>query len=159
MDTYEVIDKINSRVSSLGLFDMVLDHEPKSAPDTDGHVWACWVLRWRPLPSKSGLAVTSMRLDLQARVYRPFLAEPQDSIDRDLLGCVDAVIRETSADVSFGIDNKGVWTDLLGDDSDSSGVRADLGYLEMNHKIFRIADVSLPVVMTDYFPQARTDTP
>lgn len=158
-DTTEVMDKIRDRALSLRLFDAVLDHEPKSAPAGPGHTWACWVVQFRPLASKSGLAVTSMRLDLRARIYRSMLAEPQDQIDRELMGRVDAMMRQANADISFGMTGEGVWTDLLGDDSDSDGMRAQTGYVEIQNKIFRIADLSIYVVITDYFPQARTDFP
>lgn len=151
-DTYAILDAINDRVSSLGLFDAVLDHEPKSAPNTEGHLWAAWVLSWKPVASKSGLADTAMQLMVQGRIYRSFLHEPQDQIDRDLVGCVDAVIRECNSNISFGLQNEGVWTDLLGDNSE--GVTASLGYVRMDqNKIYRICDLWIPVILTSYYTQ------
>ena len=151
-DTYAILDKINTRISSLGLFDVVMDHEPKSAPNTDGHVWALWVVSWKPVASKSGLADTAMQLTVQGRIYRSMLHQPEDEIDRDLVGCADAVLRECNADISFGISDEGVWTDLLGDTSE--GVTAALGYVRMDtNKIFRMCDIVIPIILTSYYTQ------
>lgn len=158
MDTGEVITAINTRMSATGLFDAVLDHEPITAPTSTGFVWACWVAWFRPLKVKSGLASTSMQLMLRAWIMRNALTEPRDTIDRDLLACVDTAIRESSADISFGMTGAGVWTDLLGDDSD--GLYAETAFIIFNqNEVFRVADMRIPVVLTDYFPQARTDVP
>jgi hypothetical protein len=153
-DSTEIIDLVNSRVKAMKLFDAVLDHEPKSPPG-DGFTWACWVRSWRPVPSLSGLASTGTILTLSGRIFCRFIREPQDDIDRDLFERVDAVIRESSTDLSFGIANESVWTDLLGQDSE--GLYAESGYINMDGVIFRVADLIIPVVLADQWAQARSD--
>jgi hypothetical protein len=151
-DTDTIITAVNTRMAGTGLFDATLDYEPTSPPKSDGFVWACWTRGFEPVASKSDLANTAMVLKLWGRIYREHLAKPAGDIERGLLRCVDVAMRLSSAAVSFGL-GEGLWTDLLGDDSE--GLTCQLGYVGWRgeNKVFRTADLFIPVIMTTYFPQ------
>jgi hypothetical protein len=151
-DTGAIITAITTRMAGTGLFDATLDFEPKSPPKSDGFVWACWARGFEPVASKSDLANTAMVLKLWGRIYRNHLAAPEGDIDRGLLQRVDTVMRQSSSEISFGL-GEGLWTDLLGDDSE--GLTCQLGYVgwKGENKVFRTADLFIPVIMTTYFPQ------
>lgn len=157
IDTYEVISAVNTVIAGTGVFDARLDHEPKSAPSIEGWTWACYVDRWIPLSSRSGLAATSMLLALKGRVYKSFIAQPEDDIDKDMLARVDAVHREFQRNLNLGFDRDtvGVELDLLG--SVTTGLSTILGYINLDGKIFRVADTAIPIMVPTYYPQERSE--
>lgn len=151
-DTEEIFGLVNTRMRGMGIFDTVLRHEPKSAPNPADWTWGMWAGPWRPLGGKSGLASTSMVWTIFGRVYHGFLQEPAEDLETDMMARCDAVLRECSSHISFGISDQGIWTDLLGDETE--GVFVQPGYLRLDKIIFRTADISIPVIMTDYFTQS-----
>lgn len=155
VDTYELVDAVSSLYQRTGLFEACLKHEPKKAPTgpAGGFIAATYADRWIPVAQRSGLQKTGMLLALKGRIYRPFIAQPEDDIDPDMLARVDAIHREFNANLTLGFDRGtyGIELDLLGDFT--TGVSTVLGYINMDGTIFRVADTAIPIFVPTYYPQ------
>ena len=147
-DFAAVINPITSYASASGLFNAVNGHEPKNAP-SQGLTAAVWVQRIIPLPGRSALNATTGLLEIMMRLYRPFLFEPPDAIDPDLMAAVDVMLTAFSGDFDLGGNVSHI--DLLG--AYSNGLWAQAGYLNQDSKIYRVMDISIPVVINDLWTQ------
>lgn len=146
LDTKTILDKIISHALAAGLFERVNGHEPKNAPG-NGLTAAVWV---QTIDStRSGLASTSALLVLNVRIYKPMLAEPQDAIDPNVAAAVDALMTAYSGDFQLGDQVRNV--DLLG--QTGTGLSAQAGYIEQDHKLYRVMTITLPVIVNDVWEQ------
>src|SRR3982751_2445852 len=96
-----LVDAVASHAAASGQFERVNQHEPKNAPG-NGLTAAIWVDKIGPAQGRSGLTATTGLLTLDVRVYTSMLAEPQDAIDPNLLGAVDALLAAYSGDFELG---------------------------------------------------------
>lgn len=149
LDASGILDAVVSHAQRIGHLEQVNQHEPKSAP-TGVLTGAVWVQEIRPVPAVSGLASTSVLVLLQVRIYSNMLSEPQDAIDPDVLTAVDALMRAYSGDFTLGGLVKQV--DLLGAHS-QGGLFARAGYLPQDGRLYRVMDISLPLVINDLWTQ------
>lgn len=131
----------------LGLFEKVNQHEPKAAPGK-GLSAAVWVQRLQPVRS-SGLASTSVRVELRERLYTSMIQDPQDGIDPNLLDATDALMAAYSADFTLGSLVRSV--DLLGAHGDPLSAQA--GYLNQDGQLLRVMDITLPLLVNDLWEQ------
>lgn len=148
LDTLAIVNAVTSHALASGRFEHVNGHEPKSAPGHGIHA-AVWVDRIEPVAQHSGLAATSARLILNVRVYTNMLADPPDAIDPNLAVAVDALMNAYSGDFTLGGLVKNV--DLLG--QGAQGLSAQAGYLEQDHKLYRVMTINLPVIVNDVWEQ------
>lgn len=139
--------QVTSHAASLGLFEQVPQHEPKSAPRT-GLACAVWVASISPVLS-SGLSSTSGQVVFNVRVYSNMLGEPQDSIDPDILSAVCVLMSEYSGAFTLGGQVREV--DLLGEHGESLSAKA--GYLNHDNRMFRVMDITLPIIINDLWTQ------
>ena len=147
-DFNAILDVPRSHAMASGVFESVEGHEPKNAPQ-NGITAATWVQRIIPLPGGSGLAATSGLLTLFFRIYQNFLSEPADGIDPALLTATDVMMTALSGDYQLGGTVRNI--DLLGQFSD--GLSAQAGYLNQDSKLFRVMDITIPVVINDLWTQ------
>lgn len=150
-DPTAVMDALASVAQASGHFDAVDGHEPKSAPPGTGLTYAVWVDQIRPVAAASGLAATSAALTFALRIYTPFVSEPQDAIDPAVITATWDIMTAITADFSLGGLVRNV--DVFGAHGEPFGSRA--GYLNLDGKIFRVMTITLPVVVSDAFPQAE----
>jgi hypothetical protein len=143
-----LIDKIASHANTLGFFEDVITHEPKSAPGP-GMYLSIWLTRLRPVQS-SGLASVSGLVVLTLRVMCNMLREPQDAIDADVLKATSALLGAYTGDFDLGQSVRAV--DLLG----MEGVPLDVptGYITIGSTMYRIAEITLPVIINDMWTEA-----
>jgi hypothetical protein len=144
-----ILAQIESHALASGWFERVNRHEPKSSPG-NGLTAAIWAQSIGPLPVASGLAATTSLIVFNVRVYTSMLQEPQDEIDPNVLGAVDALISAYSADFELGGNVRNI--DLLG--AHSPGLRADAGYLNQDGKLYRVMTITMPVVVNDLWSQS-----
>ncbi len=142
-----ILDAVASHALASGLFEAVNGHEPKSAPD-NGLTAAVWVQSIAPIRS-SGLAATSGRLELVVRLYTGMLSEPQDAIDPGLLAAVSTLLAAYSGDFELGGQVRAV--DLLGQAGEPLSAQA--GYINQDHRLYRIMDIRLPILVNDLWQQ------
>lgn len=142
------VDKLMSTAGASGYFERCQAFEPKSNPGT-GLTFATWINDLLPIPLHSGLDATSIRVHMTCRVYSSMLADPQDEIDTKLAQASSYLLTQLTAD--FGID--GAYIDLLGAYGDALGT--NLGYVELDESVFRIADTLVPFICADVFDQGE----
>lgn len=149
VDYRGIRDALISAVQTTGYFERVNAHEPKNAPGK-GLTCAIWCEEVVPT-HRSGLSRTSavLRWTVQARCS--MTREPQDDIDIDLLAAVDAVGAVFSGNFDLGITGvRGI--DLLGADT-QQGMGARAGYVNQDGIMYRVYDLSVPVVVNDVWTQ------
>lgn len=144
----DLFDKVVSRALTLGVFDTVNQHEPKSAPG-NGIRAAVWVQNIAPVARASGLNATSGVVTLNLRVYNSFLQMPLDEIDPDTMTASSTVMNAFSTDFTLGGSVRCI--DLLG--MYGASMSAQAGYQEVSGKMYRIMTVTIPVVINDLWTQ------
>lgn len=150
LDISPVIDAAVSHAQTTGLFDRVNGAEPKSPPGS-GITGACWLQGLRPAVHGSGLASSSMVLDLQFRVYTSMFAEDPELIDPNLANAATALFANLCGD--FGLDSLVRCVDLLG--IEGQPLRGQAGYLKIGEKLYRVFDIWIPLIMNDVFDQVE----
>lgn len=149
MNITGILSALVSHACTLGYFDQVNQHEPKNKnPSLAGMTAAVWVQKIGPVRS-SGLASTSGRIEFTVRVYTSMLAEPQDSIDPDVMAAVDALLAAYSGNFTLGDLVREV--DLLGEAGPPLSAQA--GYLNQAGKLYRVMDITLPLIVNDIWVQ------
>jgi hypothetical protein len=138
---------------SLGFFDSVQGHEPKSAPDNPGVALAVFGMTLTPLPEESGLTSASVRIEFQMRCMKNMLSEPQDQIDLDVLAAADGLLNALAGGYTLGGIARNV--DVLGQSGEP--LRAQAGYVSIGggqgrgegSRMFRVMDVFVPIIVND----------
>lgn len=149
LDTKAYRAQLTSHAQTLSRFTQVLGHEPLSAPGA-GLTYAVWVTDLGPVPAGSGLATTTARLEFSGRVYALADSEPLDDVDTQVTDAVDALVGAYSGDFQLGGNVRKV--DLLG--AYGAPLRARYGYLPIGSTTYRIATLTLPLVVNDIWSQA-----
>lgn len=143
----DLLSRLGSHAQATGLFETVLLHEPKQAPR--GPTAAIWVDAVEPIRMRSGLDKVSVVISFNVRLYANMLQEPQDDIDRDLVIALDTLLNAYVGEFELGNENRTI--DVFA----SAGVRmiSELGYLEHNQTMFRVAVITLPVLINDVWTE------
>lgn len=149
MNIEAILDGLVSHAMQLGLFERVNQHEPKNAPG-NGLTCAVFVSSIDPVPTGSGMVSTTGRVAFVMRLYSNMLQEPQDMIDPNLVKAVDALMIALSGDFELGGNARNI--DLLG--QTGMFLSAKSGYLDIDRKIYRVMDISVPVIVNDLWEQA-----
>lgn len=145
-DISDILDAVVSHAQSVGLFDRVNQFEPKVAPANG--LWAAIFLA-RIDPAKSGLAETSVRVVWTVRIGTNMVAEPQDMIDANMMHALDVLMAAYTDD--FTLDGLVRSVDVFGAQGVSlSGIA---GYLPQANNVYRVIDISLPVIVNDVWTQ------
>jgi hypothetical protein len=143
----DVLDQTTSLLRSSGVFQTVNRHEPKATPGP-AHA-ACWVQTVVPLPEASGLDATTGRVEVRIRVYSSMLTEPQDEIDPEITYKTDLVMELFTRDFTLNGTIRNV--DLLG--AHGVPLSAQAGYLDIQGRLFRIMDITVPYIINDIWTQ------
>lgn len=148
LDFSAILNVVVSHAKSLGVFEVVTTHEPKSAPN-NGVCASVWLESVVPVRT-SGLAATSMRVELSVRIYKQMLAEPEDDIDLSLTDAMSLFLDTLSDDFELGGQVRSV--DLLG--SAGTPLSARAGYVRQDSGIYRVITVTVPLIVNDVHTQA-----
>jgi hypothetical protein len=148
-DSYpeQLLNACASEAQGTGWFQAVETFEPKSAPTADFH-YCIWMMRADPVKS-SGLASSSFRIELAGRIHVNMLREPQGDIDGDISAAAWDLLAGYSGGFTFGGLVREV--DLLGSEGDPLALR--FGYVSIDKRLFRIADLTIPLICNDVFDQ------
>ena len=144
----ELIGKAVDHALTLGIFERVNGYEPKSPPG-GGLTAAIWAQLVEPIQA-SGLNSTSVRVELNVRLYANMLSEPQDAIDPAMLNAVDILCAAYSADFTLGDAIRNV--DLLG--SYGRPLSAQAGYISLADRLNRVMTITLPLIVNDLWTQS-----
>lgn len=143
-----VMDVIASHAAESGFFDHVNTHEPKNAPGNGLHC-AIWADRL-DLVLSSGLDSSSVRAIFKIRIYTNMIQEPQDAIDPLILAAASDLFAAYNGDFELGGEARHI--DLLG--SVGEPLYAEAGYLDVAKRMYRVMEISMPVIFNDAFDQA-----
>lgn len=147
LDTRNILGNIASLAMATGYFDAVLGYVSKQAA-TNGITAAIYIEDMRAIRT-SGLASTSVRLELEMQVYSSTYQEPYDDIDTNLSLAVDAMFTSLIGDFDLGgearnVDVFGAWGQPL---------RVKSGYMNLDGKEFRVFQILIPIVIDDVWDQ------
>lgn len=143
-----LISAVASDAQVTGWFQSVGTEEPKSAPTTEIH-FATWLMKASPVRT-SGLISTSFRIELAGRIYMNMLREPTGNIDGELSSTAWDLLGRYSSGFTLGGLIREV--DLFGAEGEPLAVQ--FGYVNIDHRLFRIADLTIPLIADDCFDQA-----
>ena len=147
LDIDTILDAVVSHAAASGYFERVNAHEPKAAPG-GGLTCAVWMDSLSGAPS--GLASTSALVTLKLRLYTNMIMEPADAIDPNLTRACSALIGAYAADFTLGGAVRCV--DLRG--SAGTPLRAQAGYLSQDGRLYRVMDITLPLIVNDVWDEA-----
>lgn len=148
LDATGIFNALTSHAEATGLFESVNGHEPKSSPGK-GITAAIWVARIEPARGTSGLAATSALVTCTVRIFSDMLQEPQDGIDPAVVAATDALMNAYTGDFTLGGLIRHV--DLLG--QTRNPLFAQSGYINVSGRMFRIVDISVPMIVSDVWEQ------
>lgn len=144
----DLFDNLISHAQATGLFETVNGHEPKSGPGGGVHA-AFWAGTIDPVPRASGLAVTSLRVEVLLRLQTNMLQQPYDAIDPNLIDATTTMLKAYSGD--FQLDSSVMEVDLLGEYGAALGAR--FGYLNQDGTLYRAVVITIPVILDDVLTQ------
>lgn len=150
MNVDTVLAALVSHAAASGWFERVNTAEPTNAPG-NGLTASIWADRGGPAAGASGLSSTTALMVFTLRIYSRMFATPRDDIDPEALKAVDALLAAYSGDFSLGGSVKQV--DVLGRHGTSLGFQA--GYLNVSGDMYRIIDVTIPLVVNDAWTQVE----
>jgi len=85
----------------------------------------------------------------KVRIWNSMLQEPQDGIDPNQLAAATTLMNAYTGSFTFGSTVREI--DLLGEFGDS--LSAVAGYIEIDKRIMRVIDITLPVIVNDAWTQ------
>src|SRR5258708_7947181 len=141
LDVRAIFNAVQSNALTLGYFDSVRSHEAINPPG-NGLTVDIWAKELAPSAS-SGLAGMALILTLMVRVRCAMDQEPRDDIDPNLMTATTALISQYAGNFSLGGTSRNI--DLLG--QESRGVVATAGHVNMSNKLFRVMDITLPIII------------
>lgn len=144
-----LVNAVASYAGTTGEFERVATHEPKSKPG-NGLTCSMWYDEIAPIASASGLASVTGLITITMRPQMPFLAQPADQTDPLIMRAVAALITKFAGGFTMAGVVRNV--DLLG--MHSQGLRAKTGYVNQDGTVYRVTDVSLPLIVNDLFQEA-----
>lgn len=148
LDIQGILDVICSHALGTGYFESVNQYESKQSPG-NGISGAVWVDRVTPVKT-SGLANTSIRMELAFRLYSSTYSEPYDDIDPNLMRALDTLMRAYCGD--FEVDGQVRHIDIFG--AHGSPLESRSGYMNLDGKEFRVFTIRLPLIIDDLWSQS-----
>lgn len=144
----KLISNVASGAKQLGIFQQVLTHEPKAAPQ-HGTTLAIWHTGIKPSTKYSGLTATAGVVTFTNRVYINMLNKPEDDIEKNLLTAVSTLLGEYSSEYSFG--STVIAVDLLG--IEGTPLSETTGYVTIGNTLFRTANITVPILIDSLWTQ------
>jgi len=147
-------DAILDKARALKLFQGGITGAESDNPPGQGAALALILGPLSALPRASGLAETSCRLEFTVRITMPRTKKTPEEVDRALLYASVTLINAFSSDFELTNvpDNLVRNIDLLGAYGQALGMHP--GWLTEGEVRYRVADITLPVILNDTFAQA-----
>lgn len=148
MDATALFDAVKSVAQKLAVFEDVILHEPKAAPQSLP-LLALWLGPLTPLGAASGLSATAVRVALRGRIYISDLQKPEDAIDGKLLTLASQLLGAFSA--AFTLGGQVELIDLLGIYGEA--MASQPGYIDHDSRFFRVQELTLPLIIDALWSQ------
>jgi hypothetical protein len=150
IESLDLVERLASHAMTLGVFDRVNQHEPKSKPGR-GLTCAVWIDRIEPARGRSGLDATDARVVFNVRVYTNMLQQPQDAIDPNVMEAMDLLFEAYTGDFQLGDTSR--FIDVLGM-TQGHPLFAQSGYINIDNMVFRVLTATVPVIIERAWVQA-----
>lgn len=148
-----LISAITSYASASGVFDSVNGHEPRSAPGS-GVACSVFVDEVRPTQS-SGLASTSARVMLQARIQASGINLDADYVEVAIVDAADTLMTALVADFDLsGPSGTAVARSIDVRGMDGEGIIMRAGFVVQDSKQYRVLDIMIPIIVNDVWAEA-----
>lgn len=148
LDLETLTDKLTSQALASGMFEQVNGHEPENPPSSGGLTCGVWFETAVPART-SGLATTSVRVEMSVRIYTNAVSEPMDAIDPAVTNAVDVLCAAYVAGFTLGGLVRQI--DIFGAYGAPLGARA--GYLPLNGVTYRVVTITVPLIVDDLWEQ------
>lgn len=127
----------------------VVFHEPRVPPSTLPAL-ALWLGPLEPIGAVSGLSEVSGRVTVQGRIYICTAEKVSDKTEEQLLTLMSAVLGGFAG--AFTLGGEAMMCDLLG--AYGTKLSAQPGYVEYASAAYRVAEVSVPVIIDPLWTEA-----
>lgn len=147
LDIGTILDRLVSHALSLGYFDSVNEFkvdEPTGAGNLTCGIWGDDIT-----PISSGQASTSVRILFKVRIFSSTEAAPESYLERAMVDATSALMNAYSGNFELGGNARNI--DLLG--SEGAPLSANAHYMNLSAVIFRVMDITLPVLLNDVWDQ------
>ena len=149
LDIRSIQDKLVSHALATGHFDSVNEtkiDEPAGAGAVTCGIWADDIA---PIRS-SGQASTSVRIVFKVRIFASTESAPESYLDPAMIDATSTLMNAYSGDFELSGDARAI--DLLG----MAGVTlsANAHYMNLSGIIFRVMDITVPVLLNDVWEQS-----
>jgi hypothetical protein len=151
LDSQGLVDNVVSLVMVTGQFEKVNAHEPKSPPG-NGLTAAVWFQSVNGSSRISGMNATAANVGITVRIYQNGLMQPADLIDPVVMNATDAIFAALNGDTTM--DEAVFSIDVLG--IDGRMVTAKAGWVEIGGKLFRIMDITVPILVDAVWTQEQS---
>lgn len=148
MNVRTLLAAMESHAAASGHFESVNTAEPTNPPG-NGLMAALWVQRCGPALGASGLASTTAVAVFTLRIYSRMFTAPRDDIDPTVMSAADDLMTAYTGDFTLGGAVKQV--DVFGRHGAPLGFEA--GYLDVGGVMYRILDLTIPLVINDAWVQ------
>jgi hypothetical protein len=131
---------LSSHAKSLGLFGRsVATHAPLSTP---GEGLSCWITAGPLVPVvSSGLAAVSIELTVLVHITASMNQKPLDAVDASVVAAASVLMSAYAGAFTLG--------GLVREVNIFGGLKADLSYVLFEGKPFRLAEITLPMIIND----------
>jgi hypothetical protein len=150
LDLASLMAALVTHAQGVGNFERVAAHEFASAPG-NGLSYGLWVSNAMPVPALSGLTTTTFLVTVTGRIYYPG-TEASDGVDVQVMAGADALMAAYTGDFELGGLVEQV--DLMGAYGQQP-LGVTFRWAEWNESLYRIATITLPLVVTDLYAQAE----
>lgn len=149
LDTAGILNKMVTHIKTTGRIKNVVKHDPLS--NVPFGTVSVIIRRIFPTPETSSLRKTGVAIVFSIAIYANDMAEPRDGAETELLNIFDSIMALFNRDFKLGGAIHSI--DFFG----RSGVSVDanMGRIEIDKKLYRVLDITLPVLIFDTWTQGE----
>ena len=142
-DASNTLDVVAGHLLASGFLRDVMIGEPKSPPSGDQLTASVFLNSISVAEVTLGTTIESHVLTL--RIFRNMLAEPTETMEKEFAKAVSSILSDIIGEFDLGgsvrsIDVAGIY---------GPSIAVSYGYLDLGGTMFRIADITLPVIVDD----------
>ena len=142
-DASNTLDAVAGHLLASGYLRDVMIGEPKSPPNGDQLTASVFLRSINVAEVTLGTTIESHVLML--RVFRNMLAEPTESMEKEFAKAISSILSDIIGEFDLGGSIRSI--DIAG--MYGASVSVNYGYMDLGGTMFRIADITLPLIVDD----------